>query len=166
MARCGACMGSGKVRCPTCSGRGYTTRLTINGEMDMSTCGVCAGRRQIACTFCGGRGSITVPGEGPERPAADAPPRDPANPLAGRWQADDGEWYEFRKTAAGFHVVTGNADGQTGEGTASLRGSRVAVRVNVVLWGTFDLQFELSDDCLGGTFDIMGVRVSKTYIRT
>jgi hypothetical protein len=55
MSLCGSCFGSGKVTCSSCGGRRQHSRLTINGDLDISTCLVCGGSGKVPCRICGGR---------------------------------------------------------------------------------------------------------------
>lgn len=57
MGICGSCLGTGKVTCSACGGRGYVSRFAADG-VETTSCAVCGGRGHMRCDFCGGRGQI------------------------------------------------------------------------------------------------------------
>jgi hypothetical protein len=75
MAVCGSCHGARRVTCSACGGRRHRARLTITGDMDISSCLVCGGSGYIQCSICQGRGVVPdlvaearAPGANPVRP--------------------------------------------------------------------------------------------------
>lgn len=174
--RCGSCSGTGKVSCTSCGGRGYTSRLTINVELDMSPCAVCGGKGKIRCNFCGGSGEIRIPaGE-----HADARPtnsdtmegmlnimgtsspimltRDPGeypDILVGRWNTADGSGgYEINKEGDNYNVLEYGMLGQTGKGTATLfrrvigghLQQTVMLNIKNIQFGEYTARLQLSNE--------------------
>ncbi len=57
MGSCGRCYGSGKVSCPSCSGKGYHPRYNSNdNSFEMDTCLLCCGKKNVDCERCNGTG--------------------------------------------------------------------------------------------------------------
>lgn len=52
--KCYRCSGSGKMTCTICHGRGSTTRLGMNGDLDLTPC-----YPTMRCSLCGGQGYLS-----------------------------------------------------------------------------------------------------------
>ncbi len=168
MITCGACGGSGKVTCPSCGGRRYHSRFSSQG-VETDTCLVCYGTGQARCDFCSGKGSIGTAGAGmqgvqgvqPSPPPRTRPPG--ADPLEGRWQEPNGNWYKFEKTNTGYRVTAGSAVATTGEGTATLSGNKVTLEVKYLLIGKLKQEFELRENELAGYMNLFGIRLPMMF---
>jgi hypothetical protein len=155
MPICGSCSGSGTNTCFSCGGRKFHQRLTVSGDMDISSCLPCGGRGRVKCQFCRGTGKVGAEGSG-RKPA----PRQPgANEdiLAGRWNAAQGGWYEFVKLGGGYTLTEYGSFGRTGTGTATVSGATVTLDVKNAMLGRYTVRLRLSGDTMQGTVKIMGV---------
>lgn len=160
MGVCGSCWGSGRIRCSSCSGRGYISRLTSSGEMDTSPCAVCGGRREIRCSFCGGSGQVGTP----STEQSSRPRRRSSDPLEGRWSMAGG-WYEFYREGDEYRVVAGGPTGLTDEGSATRDGNLVRLHIRSTFLGDYTLELQLSGNTLQGTINVMGMPVRAVFQR-
>ncbi len=164
MIPCGACSGSGKVTCPSCGGKGRHSRFSSQG-VETDTCLVCYGSGRARCDFCSGKGtiggSIDPIGPGVQPPLRMREPG--ADPLEGRWQEPNGNWYKFEKTNTGYRVTAGSAVATTGEGTATLSGNKVTLEVKYLLIGKLKQEFELRENELAGYMSLFGVRLPMVF---
>jgi hypothetical protein len=155
---CTFCSGGGYDTCPGCYGRKIISRFDGRGGVETTTCLVCLGKGKVPCEECKGTGNeagLPLP-----------PPSDPANPLIGRWLANDGEWYEFLPDDSGYAVKTGKGSLQTGTGRATLNEDLVRIEVKVAIWGTHRIEMKLSGTKLIARFKLIGLlAVDKTYQR-
>lgn len=166
MMTCASCGGTGMWRCTSCHGRGYVSRLTANGDMDMSPCAVCGGRRQVRCDFCRGTGRINAPGGRPSGGPLSPGKRRPSDDLLeGRWNGASGSWMEFKRAGARYRVTEGGPLGVTGKGTARLRNRTVSLESTNVILGSYRLELRLTDDQLIGQLNVMGLPVPLVLTR-
>jgi len=159
--QCSVCFGSGKTTCPGCGGTGRHTRLDGRGEMEISPCAVCGGSTKSTCTFCGGSGEIRTASVDPPPPGEKRDPN--ADPLEGRWQDQNGGWFEFKKSGSGYQVTTGGPAGTLGGGTATLSDKKVAIVISIPLLGNTTLEFQLSEGQLAGNINMMGMLVPAVF---
>lgn len=152
---CGSCMGSGKVSCIGCGGRGSISRLTPNGEIDITSCIVCGGSRRSRCDFCGGSGTIGPP-DPPPIPKPFVPGSPSADPLEGRWNGPQGTWYFLTRTGTTYQLRGGGPLGESQSGTAQRDGDRVTMSVRDAFVGDFSVEARLTGNSLVGVVKVMG----------
>jgi hypothetical protein len=167
VSKCSACGGTGKVTCPTCHGEGFFSRVSETGETVRRLCAYCGGDRKVRCGACHGTGEI-APVHEPAGAAPAAPKPRPANQpdrLAGRWTGQQGTWIEFVPDGPRYKATAGGLRGVSGSGTATLKGSKVAVDANDVLCGHYQLELNLQGDHMDGIDRKAGFPIPVSFNR-
>ena len=164
MSACTTCGGTGKVTCPTCHGQGFSVRVADDGQETRRLCGFCGGDRNIRCGACRGTGVASalhepVPAASP-RPAVAQPDR-----LAGRWNGQQGTWFEFVPDGRGYRATAGGPRGVSGQGTATLLGNKVGVDATDILCGHYSLELTLIGNHLEGIDRKAGFPIPVTFSR-
>jgi hypothetical protein len=156
MARqmCFKCSGSGKMQCPICHGKGSTSRLNYNMEVEITPC-----NPTMSCDACGATGWIGTATGGIVNPGLitePGPPRAATTTLAGKWQGPDGSIYEFTGSGRDFRLRIASPIGDA-TGSIRLEGRRGQLSVVMPMLGTIMCGLEIADDYRSLTITTMGV---------
>ena len=173
MSKCAICHGSGSTACPACDGMGYTLDLDDHDEMIRRLCTECHGRPLHVCRSCAGTGvvdkapaivgvPVAAAGSAPQRSTSGQPPRDR---LAGRWNGEQGTWYEFVPDGNHYRATAGGPTGVSAVGTATLVGHTVKLDASDKLVGHFELELLLHGTHLEGIDRKLGYPIPLTLLR-